>query len=97
EPNPVKIKDRADWIGGDQTTTHALVSKEAWDKAQEKLRRNTGKRFRNVRSPDLWLADLLVCKRCGKRMYAQQNPTGPSRRQPPIYRCQTYVRLGRAS
>jgi DNA invertase Pin-like site-specific DNA recombinase/uncharacterized coiled-coil protein SlyX len=87
-----QVKDRAgrrarakeDWVLSDRQLFEPVVPKDVWDKVQLKIETNPPKR-RDPRSPDLWLAGLLVCSHCGKPMRGMQRPTRTE------YFCSTYA------
>ena len=77
--NRERPKDQ--WIG---VPVPALVSEEAFARAEEKLAENRRFASRNTKRPTL-LQGLLVCGRCGYGLYRTSTKT--SRRQAIYYRC----------
>jgi site-specific DNA recombinase len=74
-------KDRSQWI---DIAVPALVSKETFALAQERLTANKKLSARNTKEPTL-LQGLLVCEQCGYALY--RTSTRTTRRQVKYYRC----------
>ena len=74
-------KERSQWI---EIAVPALVSKETFALAQERLAKNKELSLRNTREPTL-LQGLLVCEQCGYGLY--RTSTRTTRRQIKYYRC----------
>jgi site-specific DNA recombinase len=74
-------KERSQWI---EIAVPALISKETFALAQERLRQNKQLSLRNTREPTL-LQGLLVCEQCGYALY--RTSTRTTRRQIRYYRC----------
>jgi len=74
-------KERSQWI---EIAVPALISKETFALAQERLTQNKELSLRNTREPTL-LQGLLVCEQCGYGLY--RTSTRTSRRQIKYYRC----------
>jgi len=71
-----------------RSESEGLIDRDVWDLVQAKLRgiHKTGKAPRN---PDLWLAGLLYCGQCGRRM------SGWARKNNPLcYTCANYKQFG---
>ncbi len=69
-----------------------IIDRATWEAVQAKLRTNK----RSARAPknsDLWLAGLLFCGHCGKRMAAWHQRSDPT--CPNSYTCASYRMLGR--
>ncbi len=76
-----KAKERGQWI---EIAVPALVSKETFALAQERLTQNKQISLRNTREPTL-LQGLLVCEQCGYALY--RTSTRTTRQQIKYYRC----------
>src|SRR6266516_8116008 len=76
-----KAKERGQWI---EIAVPALVSKETFALAQERLAQNKQISLRNTREPTL-LQGLLVCEQCGYALY--RTSTRTTRQQIKYYRC----------
>src|SRR5712691_6811934 len=76
-----KEKERSQWI---EIAVPALVSKETFALAQERLAQNKQLSLRSTREPTL-LQGLLVCEQCGYALY--RTSTRTTRRQIKYYRC----------
>jgi site-specific DNA recombinase len=74
-------KARSEWI---EIAVPALVSRETFALAQERLAQNKGLSLRNTREPTL-LQGLLVCEQCGYALY--RTSTRTSARRIKYYRC----------
>jgi site-specific DNA recombinase len=74
-------KERSQWI---DIAVPALVSKETFALAQERLAANKKLSARNTREPTL-LQGLMVCEQCGYGLY--RTSTRTTRRQVKYYRC----------
>ncbi len=74
-------KERSQWI---EIAVPALISKEIFALAQERLRQNKRLSLRNTQEPTL-LQGLLVCEQCGYALY--RTSTRTTRRQIKYYRC----------
>jgi DNA invertase Pin-like site-specific DNA recombinase len=77
---------KEDWVFPPAET--ALISKERWDEVQARL---TGRPLikRGLRDESLWLAGLLVCERCGRKLVI----VGKSK----DYCCGNYNKFGRVN
>src|SRR5262249_109859 len=76
-----------DYVSGEEG--EGIIDRDTWDAGQAKLNgiHRTGKAPRN---PDLWLAGLLYCHQCGRRM------SGWFRKNNPLsYCCATHKQFGR--
>lgn len=73
-------RDQSEWITLPDGTTPAIVTLEAWQAAQMRVKTGTATTTRNERRPYL-LRGVIYCAVCGKRMYAERE------RGMPIYRC----------
>jgi len=74
-------KERSQWI---EIAVPALVSRETFALAQERLAQNKQLSLRSTREPTL-LQGLLVCEQCGYALY--RTSTRTTRRQIKYYRC----------
>ena len=75
----------ADWVFPKHT--EAILDKQLWDEVQAKLV-NDNPRKRGLRNPDLWLAGLLYCGKCGVRMSGLTQEGGC------FYVCETFRKFG---
>jgi site-specific DNA recombinase len=76
-----KESARTEWI---EITVPALVSRQTFSMAQERLAENKQLSRRNTKEPTL-LQGLLVCEQCGYSLY--RTSTRTSRRRIKYYRC----------
>jgi DNA invertase Pin-like site-specific DNA recombinase len=75
----------ADWVFPKHT--EAVLDKALWEQVQTKLV-NDEPRKRGLRNPELWLAGLLYCGRCGVRMSGWTQDGGC------YYVCETFRKFG---
>jgi DNA invertase Pin-like site-specific DNA recombinase len=78
-----------EWLMGPQQEYEPVISWELWERCQARLadRQMTAKAPKN---PELYLAGLVVCGGCGKKM------TGWSTKRDGLrYKCSTYTELGK--
>jgi len=75
----------ADWVFPQHT--EAVIGKALWDEVQKKLV-GDNPRKRGLRNPELWLAGLLYCGRCGVRMSGWTQDGGC------YYVCETFRKYG---
>jgi len=76
-----KERERSQWI---EIAVPALISRETFALAQERLAQNKRLSLRNTKEPTL-LQGLLVCEQCGYALY--RTSTRTTRRQIKYYRC----------
>ncbi len=85
----IVMRPREEWIRLSDEITPAVVTPEVWQRAQERLAKNSGESKRNQERPYL-LRGHITCALCGSRMYPM--PCGNSNKPRPYYRCSSYVK-----
>lgn len=65
----------------------ALITKQEWDRIQERTAFNKVKSKRTTWSTDYWLRDIVECGRCGGKMNAHRGNTRKDGSWPRYYTC----------
>jgi len=92
KPAQERHRQKEDWISGERPQCR-IVDQETWDLAQAKML-GVHRPGRAPRAEGLWLAGLLYCSGCGRRMSAWTQAT-KTRFRHPVYCCTSYKRAGK--
>jgi DNA invertase Pin-like site-specific DNA recombinase len=80
----------SEWLLGPQQEYEPVIPWELWERVQKRLAERN--RPRSPKNPALYLAGLVVCAGCGKKM------TGWSTKRDGLrYKCSTYTELGKGN
>ncbi len=71
-------------------THEALVGKEVWELAQNKLQSESERTSYSPRNPAYYLKQLFVCGHCGRGMCGRTEVDKSSRRRTVVYVCSSY-------